>query len=172
MLRVTLVGQKSGREISARALLDSGAEGIIIDYAFAKKNKLTLQDLVRPIPVRNIDGTMNQQGVVHHTTIQTIHVESLANKYHQERSKLYVTALGDHNLILGTDWLKAHNPEVDWATPHLAFTHCLPSCTLSCYPLVLQPQQRTSSITVINSLEPRKEDEPLDEEFIDQETLS
>jgi hypothetical protein len=35
VLRVTLVGKKSGREISARALLDSGAEGIIINEDFA-----------------------------------------------------------------------------------------------------------------------------------------
>ena len=34
-LRVTLVGKKSGREISACALLDSGAEGIIVDHDFA-----------------------------------------------------------------------------------------------------------------------------------------
>ena len=34
-LRVTLVGKKSGWEISARALLDSGAEGIIVDHDFA-----------------------------------------------------------------------------------------------------------------------------------------
>jgi hypothetical protein len=41
-LRVTLVGQRMGKEISACALLDSGAEGIIVDYAFAKAIKLTL----------------------------------------------------------------------------------------------------------------------------------
>ena len=46
MLRVTLVGQKTGREISARTLLDSGAKGIIVNYAFAKKHQLTLQTLL------------------------------------------------------------------------------------------------------------------------------
>ena len=59
MLRVTLVGQKTGREISARALLDSGAKGIIVDHEFAKRNKLTLRTLAKPIPVKNVDGTMN-----------------------------------------------------------------------------------------------------------------
>ena len=36
-LRVTLVGQKTGRQISARALLDSRAEGLglVIDDTFA-----------------------------------------------------------------------------------------------------------------------------------------
>jgi hypothetical protein len=41
-LRKTLVGQKTGQEISACALLNSGAEGIIVNYAFAKKHQLTL----------------------------------------------------------------------------------------------------------------------------------
>jgi hypothetical protein len=68
-LRVTLVGKKSGKEINARALLDSGAEGIIIDHAFAKKHNLMLRTLVHPIPVRNVDGTPNKQGTVKHTTI-------------------------------------------------------------------------------------------------------
>ena len=55
MLRVTLVRQKMGREISARALLDSGAKGIIVDHEFAKHNKLTLHTLAKPIPVKNVD---------------------------------------------------------------------------------------------------------------------
>ena len=39
-LRVTLVGQKTGREISACALLDSGAEGIIVDHEFVTCNNI------------------------------------------------------------------------------------------------------------------------------------
>jgi hypothetical protein len=69
-LRVTLVGKKSNREISARTLLDSGAEGIIIDQDFATSNKLTLQNLVHPLPVKNVDGTLNKRGSIKYTTIQ------------------------------------------------------------------------------------------------------
>src|SRR5882757_10574515 len=60
-LRVTLVGKKSGHKISVQALLDSGAEGIIIDQDFATKNKLTLRTLVKPLPVKNVDGTFNKR---------------------------------------------------------------------------------------------------------------
>ena len=81
-LRVTLVGQRTGREISAHALLDSGAEGIIIDHEFVKRNKLTLRTLAKPIPVKNVDGTMNQQGAVRYTMIQTIRIKSPSNEYH------------------------------------------------------------------------------------------
>jgi hypothetical protein len=116
---------------------------------------------------------MNQQGAVRHTTIQTIHIKSLTNEHHQEQAELYVTALGNHDIIFGTDWLKAHNPEVDWATPQLAFTRCPPSCTLSCYPLVLQPRQKTSASAIINSLEPAEvNNSQPDNKFIDHETLS
>jgi hypothetical protein len=131
MLRVTLVGQKTGREISARTLLDSSVEGIIVNYAFAKKHQLTLQTLLRPIPVKNVNGTMNQQGAVRFTTIQTIQIKSPNDQYHEERSELYITSLRDHDIIFRTDWLQAHNPEVNWVKPQLAFMCCPMSCTLS-----------------------------------------
>ena len=152
-LRVTLVGQKIGREISAHALLDSGTESIIVNHEFAKRNKLTLCTLAKPIPVKNVDGTMNQQGAVHYTTIQTIRIKSPENEYHKEQLELYVTALGNHNVIFGTDWLQAHNPEVDWAKPQLAFTRCPKSCKLSQKPLVLEPKSKESCTTVISRIE-------------------
>ena len=46
--------------------------------------------------------------------IQCIHIKKLEDHYHEECSELYVTTLGDHDIIFGTDWLHAHNLEVDW----------------------------------------------------------
>jgi hypothetical protein len=63
-LRVTLVGKKTGQEISARALLDSSMEGIIVDHDFMMQNNLTLRTLVNPLPVKNVDGTLNKKGSV------------------------------------------------------------------------------------------------------------
>jgi len=166
------VGQKTGREISARALLDSGAEGIIVDHEFAKRNKLTLRTLAKPIPVKNVDGTMNQQGAVRYTTIQTIRIKSPSNEYHEERSELYVTALGDHDVIFGTDWLQAHNPEVDWAKPQLAFTRCPKSCKLSQKPLVLEPKSKESRTTVISRIEPLEEYHAVEVETTDPELFA
>ena len=172
MLRVTLVGQKMGKEISAHALLDSGTKGIIVDHKFTKCNKLTLCTLAKPIPVKNVDGTMNQQGAVHYTTIQTIRVKSPNNEYHEERSELYVTALGNHDVIFGTDWLQAHNPEVDWAKPQLAFTRCPKSCKLSQKPLVLEPKSKESRTTVISRIEPLEEYHTVEIEMTDPELFA
>jgi len=74
-IRVKLVGKVSGREISAHALLDSGAEGLIIHEDYTKRNKLTLRTLAKPIPAQNVDRSENTNGVIHHTTIQYLKLE-------------------------------------------------------------------------------------------------
>jgi len=137
VLRVTLVGKRSGREISACALLDSGAEGIIVDDGFVRANGLMLRTLVRPLPVRNVDGSPNKMGSVKHTTIQRLQIRTADDAYHDETVEFYVTTLGEHDIILGTDWLRAHNPEINWAEPRLAFTRCPDTCTLSTKPVVI-----------------------------------
>ena len=47
-----------------KALLDSGAIGMFIDRAYVKANHLPTQTLSSPIPVRNVDGTLNEAGSV------------------------------------------------------------------------------------------------------------
>jgi hypothetical protein len=169
---VTLVGKKSGREISAHTLLDSGAEGIIIDHDYTKSHNLTLRTLVKPILVRNVDGMPNRKGTVQYTTIQTIQIKSLTNEYHEETWELYVTSLGDHNIIFGTDWLQAHNPEVDWAKPQLAFTRCPTTCVLSISPLVIEPRLKNQQVAVINALEPLDSSVPDEEPPFEADTAT
>src|SRR6266404_6274180 len=152
VLRVTLVGHKLGKEISAKALLDSGAEGIIIDHAFAMKHKLTLRSLLKPLPVRNVDGTLNRQGAIRHTTIQTLRIKNHATDFHQEHVELYVTSLADQDIIFGTDWLRAHNPEVNWSRSQIVFSRCPVSCHLSKYPVSVEPTIPLRKHTTINQL--------------------
>jgi predicted aspartyl protease len=49
-----------------KALLDSGANAIYIDKAYAQKMKLPLTLLADPIPVYNVDGTRNAAGSITH----------------------------------------------------------------------------------------------------------
>jgi hypothetical protein len=97
-------------------------EGIIVNHDFTMRNNLTLRTLVNPLPVKNVDGTLNKKGSVKYTTIQKIWIKTVEDDYHEELAELYVTTLGDHDIIFGTDWLHAHNPEVEWALPQIAFT--------------------------------------------------
>ena len=127
---------------------------MIIDHDFAHKNKLTLRTLKNPLPVKNVDGSHNKSGPIKHTTIQTIRIHSANGNYHEERSEFYVTSISTHDVILGTDWLKAHNPELDWTNSKLAFTRCPNTCTLSTNKLVVQSPPTTSPAMYISRLEP------------------
>ena len=101
-----------------------------------------------------MDGSPNKRGSVRFTTIQRIRIKTTSSHSHKELSELYVTALGDNDIIFGTDWLHAHNPEVDWTTPQVAFTRCPETCTLSTNPLVITStcaQDRETTINVVHS---------------------
>jgi hypothetical protein len=48
-------------------MIDSGAEGIFLNRKYIEKNRLECVRLQRPIPVFNIDGTLNKDGSIEET---------------------------------------------------------------------------------------------------------
>jgi hypothetical protein len=92
-------------------MIDSGAEGIFLNRKYVEKNRLECVRLQRPIPVFNIDGTLNKDGSIKETV--SVQVEGSG---HVENLRCFVTELGDDNMILGLLWLEKHNPDVDWNT--------------------------------------------------------
>jgi hypothetical protein len=127
---------------------------MIINTAFAKRHALTLRTMKQPLPVKNVDGSSNKAGPIRYTTIQTIRIQTPDHHYHQERSEFYITDVGTHDIILGTDWLKAHNPELDWTTSRLRFSRCPPSCNLSSPTMTLTTTRSSKPAMYISSLEP------------------
>jgi len=53
-------------------------------------------------------------------------------KTHSERVLLAVSRLGKQSLILGYDWLKDHNPKIDWEKREVKMIHCLLRCEGGC----------------------------------------
>jgi hypothetical protein len=47
---------------------------------------------------------------------------------HAERIKLAVTNLRNINILLGLDWLRFHNPSIDWPTSEVLFDKCPHKC--------------------------------------------
>jgi hypothetical protein len=92
-------------------MIDSGAEGIFLNRKYVKKNRLECVRLQRPIPVFNIDNTLNKDGSIEETA--SVQVEGSG---HVENLRCFVTELGDDDMILGLLWLEKHNPDVDWNT--------------------------------------------------------
>ena len=50
--------------INIDSLLDCGASGLFIDKQFIELNDITTRKLPRPIPIYNVDGTLNEGGTI------------------------------------------------------------------------------------------------------------
>jgi hypothetical protein len=69
----------------------------------------------------------------------------------------------DHDIIFGMDWLRAHNPEVNWTLPQVSFTRCPKECTLSQTPLIITSQRAQTRSTTINAIQPSTPEEDTSE---------
>jgi len=79
------------------------------------------------IPVFNVDSSPNEAGQMS-KVVDVV----LRYKTHSERMLLAVSGLGKQNLILGYDWLKDHNPKIDWEKGEVEMTHCPLHCEGGC----------------------------------------
>jgi len=73
------------------------------------------------IPVLNVDGSPNKAEQISKVVDIVLHY-----KTHSKRMLLAISGLGKQSLILGYDWLKDHNPRIDWEKGEVEMT---------CYPL-------------------------------------
>jgi len=123
-IRIAVRIVNNGRQIDAQAILDSGAEGVYCNKAFIEKHNIPTHPLVSPIYARNVDGTLNKQGVIRHAAILRMEMGTR----HKETIEAAVTNTGNHDLLLGTDWLQAHNPNIDWTKNKLLLNRCPDTC--------------------------------------------
>jgi len=126
-LKVELETTDTGEVKSINSFMDSGATGEFIDRHYAKSNQLHTQKLSEPIPVYNVDRTLNEAG-------STTEVVDLILRYqnHLEWTLFAVTGLGKQKLILVHSWLRKHNPEIDWVTGEVKMSRCPPQCCSRC----------------------------------------
>jgi hypothetical protein len=88
--------RSDGRVWRARAMIDSGAEGIFLNRKYVEKNRLECVRLQCPIPVFNINGTLNKDGSIE----ETISIQ-VGGSGHVANLRCFVTELRDDNMILG-----------------------------------------------------------------------
>ncbi len=116
---MTLEPVSSLLKLSTKALIDSGCTGSAINQAYIEKHNLDTKKALIPIPVYNADGTRNQGGDI------TEFVElSMMIGEHCERIDLAITNLGKKDIYLGHDWLKRHNPSINWERSMIIFSRC------------------------------------------------
>ena len=109
------------------ALVNCGATRDFIDEGFVEQTKIPTWNLSQPIPVYNVDGSLNEA-----SSITKVADMVMTYKGHSEQILLAVTWLGKQNTILGMTWFKKHNLEIDFTTRAVHPTHCSPRCHAGC----------------------------------------
>jgi len=127
MLPIHLKMTDTMEETSTEAMVDTGATGDFINQDFVTQAKLPTCKLSQPIPVYNVDGSLNEAGSIH----EVVNV-IMTYERHSERILLVVTRLGKQSMILGFTWLDKHNPEIDFHAQSVKMTRCLPRCCIGC----------------------------------------
>jgi len=112
---------------SVEALLDCGATRSLIDRNFVCLKGMNTWTLLHNILVFNVDGSPNEAG-----QISEVVDVVLRYKTHSKRMLLAVSRLGKQSLILGYDWLKDHNPRINWEKGEVKMTHCPLQCEGGC----------------------------------------
>jgi hypothetical protein len=90
-----------------KTLIDCGAEGKFVDKSLVDWRKVKTSK--KPIPVKNVDGTLNKSGSLRHKVLVQYDI-----KNRRFKDWFYVTELGDQKMILGLPWLRVANPQIDW----------------------------------------------------------
>jgi len=108
---------------SVEALLDCRATGSLINRDFVCSKGMNTRTLSHNIPVFNVDGSSNKAG-----QISEVVDVVLRYKTHSKRMLLAVSRLGKQNLILGYNWLKNHNPKINWEKGEVEMTRCPLRC--------------------------------------------
>ncbi|SJL01318.1 uncharacterized protein ARMOST_04638 [Armillaria ostoyae] len=125
-IQLTMV---TGQQVfSTKGLIDSGCTSSAINRDFVRKHQLDTVKTTIPIVVYNADGTHNKVGNI--TEYVEMHM-TIGN--HVERIDFAVTDLGPKDLYLGHDWLKRHNPVINWDTGTVIFGCC--QCVKNPFPL-------------------------------------
>lgn len=104
-------------KIPILALLDSGCSASAIDETFVQEKRIPTYNLPIPIPVYNADGTKNTNGLITKFAMVELHIDD-----HSESLPLAITRLSMHTLFLGHDWLKIHNPAINWKDGSIKLT--------------------------------------------------
>ena len=112
-------GNRNYGHHSVEALLDCRATGSLIDRDFVCLKGMNTWTLSHNILVFNVDGSPNEAGQISKVVDVVLHY-----KTHSERMLLAISRLGKQSLILGYNWLKDHNPRIDWEKGKVEMTHC------------------------------------------------
>ena len=117
-----------GKYAGARAAIDSACEGILVNKTWVKKNNFPTYVLSHPICIQNVDDTINKASLIWSGLDVNLMVRDQQGRMHTKCVQMFITNLGKDNILLGTDWLKYHNPSIRWRCHKVHFDQCPWDC--------------------------------------------
>ncbi len=123
------------------ALLDSGAEGNLLDISLAQLLHIPLVPLRHKISVSALNGQSLPQ-----ISLSTVPITLVTSGNHSETITFLVTHSPLAPVVLGHPWLTQHNPRVDWGRntvlewSRACYASCLVSAGFSVCDSVLQEE--------------------------------
>ena len=109
-----MLNTRQGKDVYTRIFINCGADINCIDINFAKRNKVNLRKIEKPLKINNVDGSPNDTGAVKY---QAMFFFKIGTVIHNET--FYAMKCGRDNLILGLPWLNKINPNIDWEKKHI-----------------------------------------------------
>ena len=108
-------------DITVKALLDSSAIEMFMDWKMVAKYEFRLQKLERSIAVRNVDGIYNSIGAITHQVKVNVYY-----KGHIERMRIDMCDLEKTDIILGIPQLQVYNLEINQKIEEVKIMRCPP----------------------------------------------
>jgi dUTPase/gag-polyprotein putative aspartyl protease len=117
---------KKGEVVIVKALVDSGAEKSFVDEKFVATFKMKTKKVKNPMNVRLADGSLSQVGIID----REINLSMLMGPQHYEQHTFHIMSVGGSTLILGLDWLKKHQPTINFKDLEIDFQseYCSKTC--------------------------------------------
>ena len=127
LLPVEIRTMDTSKLYSVKALLDSRATRSFINRDFIHSKGINTQTFLCNILVFNVDGSPNEAGQISEVIDILLHY-----KTYSERMLLAISGLGKQSLILGYNWLKDHNPKINWEKEEVEMICCPLQCEGEC----------------------------------------
>ncbi|TPX38827.1 hypothetical protein SeLEV6574_g07598 [Synchytrium endobioticum] len=134
-------------EVSTVAMIDSGASTSFIFKAFVDRHGIPTQPLNQnqTVSLASGDGTIK---LTHETTDLTVCLEE-----HTEAINFAVINSLNSDIVLGMNWLEAHDCQIQWSSKVIIFKsqYCFDNCGIT-RPKIIYGHESVKSLRCLNSI--------------------
>ena len=106
MIKVNL--HSKYESVNINGMIDSGATEDFIDKGICDKHQITTKLAERPREIYMAYGNLSEMGPITHIVEVPMEIGG-----HRQLAIVQMANLQNHEIFLGTMWLKGHNPKID-----------------------------------------------------------